>query len=53
MTFDVLIKHDTVIDGMRAPGIRADVGGTAGRLTAIASTVEGEATHEIAARGGG
>ncbi|MEE9148572.1 MAG: D-aminoacylase [Candidatus Tectomicrobia bacterium] len=51
MTFDLLIKHGTVIDGRGTPGVSADVGVSGGRITAIAPTVEGTATREVDASG--
>lgn len=51
MTFDVLIKHGTVIDGTGSPGVAADVGVRQGHITAIAPNLEGDATRHIDARG--
>jgi N-acyl-D-amino-acid deacylase len=51
MTFDLLIKHGTVIDGTGAPGMTADVGITGGRITALAPSLEGSATRHIDAGG--
>ena len=51
MTYDLLIKHGTVIDGTGVPGVVADVGVSAGRITAMAPHLEGSAEHEIDASG--
>src|SRR4029453_12151132 len=51
MTYDLLIKHGTVIDGTGAPGVAADVGGRGGRITPVAPTLQGEAVRAIDARG--
>ncbi len=51
MTFDLLIRHGTVIDGTGAPGVNADVGVSGGRTTALGPALEGEAAREIDARG--
>ena len=51
MTFDLLIKHGTVIDGTGAAGSVADVGVSRGRITALAPALEGNAVREIDASG--
>jgi N-acyl-D-amino-acid deacylase len=51
MTFDLLIKHGTVIDGTGTPGVAADVGVSGRRITAVAPTLEGSARREIDAGG--
>src|SRR5262252_2317743 len=51
MTYDLLIKHGTVIDGTGAPGVMADVGISGGRITAMAPHLEGRAGHAIDASG--
>ncbi|MBM3223792.1 MAG: amidohydrolase family protein, partial [Candidatus Tectomicrobia bacterium] len=51
MTYDLLIKHGTVIDGTGAPGIAADVGVSGGHITALAPHLEGHAAREIDATG--
>ena len=52
MTYDLLIKYGTVIDGTGAPGVVADVGVSGGRITAIEPRLEGSAAREIDAVGG-
>lgn len=51
MTFDLLIKHGTVIDGTGRPGVVADVGISGGRVTAVAPVLEGEAACNLDASG--
>lgn len=51
MTFDLLIKHGTVVDGTGTPGIQADVGIRQGQIVAMGLGLEGEATQEIDAQG--
>src|SRR2546428_12770333 len=51
MTYDLLIKHGTVIDGTGAPGVMADVGVSGGRIAAIAPHLEGSAERAIDAGG--
>jgi N-acyl-D-aspartate/D-glutamate deacylase len=51
MTFDLLIRHGTVIDGTGAPGMTADIGVSNGRITAIAQALGGNAAREIDASG--
>ena len=51
MTYDLLIKHGTVIDGTGAPGVMADVGVSGGRITAMAPHLEGRAGRAIDASG--
>src|SRR5581483_9692619 len=41
MSYDVLIKNGTVVDGTGAPRYRADVAVTAGRVAAIGKITEG------------
>jgi N-acyl-D-amino-acid deacylase len=51
MTFDLLVKHGTVVDGTGAARMAADVGVSGGRITAIAPGLAGEARQEIDATG--
>src|SRR3989475_9655993 len=51
MTYDLLIKHGTVIDGTGAPGVVADVRGSDGRLAALEPRLEGSADRAIDAGG--
>ena len=51
MTFDLLIRHGTVIDGTGRPGVAADVGVSGGRVTAVAPALEGDAARDIDASG--
>ena len=49
--FDLLIRNGTVIDGTRAPRIRADVGINGDRISAIGDLQAGTARREIDAAG--
>src|SRR5262249_18634370 len=51
MTYDLLIKHGTIIDGTGAPGVVADIGVSSGRITALAPQLEGSAARQIDASG--
>jgi N-acyl-D-amino-acid deacylase len=51
MTFDLLIRHGTVVDGTGRPGVAADVGIRGGRITAVAPALEGDAARDIDAGG--
>src|SRR5919201_2062572 len=51
MTYDLLIRHGTVIDGTGASGVAADVGVSGGRITTIAPSLEGSAARQIDASG--
>lgn len=50
MTFDLLIKHGTVVDGTGAPKMVADVGISDGQITAVGPSLDGDAAREIDAR---
>jgi N-acyl-D-amino-acid deacylase len=50
MSFDLVIRNATVIDGTRAPRFQADIGLKDGRIARI-GTVEGAAAHSIDASG--
>ena len=51
MTFDLLIRHGTVVDGTGRPGVPADVGVRGGRIAAMAPFLEGDAGRDIDASG--
>jgi N-acyl-D-aspartate/D-glutamate deacylase len=51
MTFDLLIKHGSVVDGTGAARVAADVGVSGGRITALALELAGAAQQEIDATG--
>jgi N-acyl-D-aspartate/D-glutamate deacylase len=51
MTYDLLIKHGTVIDGTGAPGVVTDIGISGGRITAMAPMLAGSASREVDATG--
>src|SRR5512134_2530151 len=48
--FDLVIRNATVIDGTRAPRFRADIGVSAGKISAIGK-IQGKAKSEIDAAG--
>ena len=51
MAFDILIRGGTVVDGTGAVGVRAEVGVSGGRVTAVAVLEGAEAESEIDAAG--
>ena len=51
MTFDLLVKHGTVVDGTGTARMAADVGIRHGRISAMAPGLAGEARQEIDATG--
>lgn len=51
MTYDLVIRHGTVLDGTGAPGVVADVGVSGGRITALGPHLQGEAARHIDASG--
>jgi N-acyl-D-amino-acid deacylase len=51
MTFDVLIRNATVIDGTRAPRYAADIGVSEGRIVALGDLSKSKAKEEIDASG--
>ena len=52
MTFDLIVRNSTVIDGMgRTPGFRADVGICRDRIEAIGDLSQAEADTDIDATG--
>ncbi|GIX49189.1 MAG: aminoacylase [Candidatus Tectimicrobiota bacterium] len=51
MTFDLLIRHGTIVDGTGAPGFRADLGVRGDRIAAIAPTLDAPARRTLDAGG--
>ena len=50
-TFDVLIQHGTIVDGLRTPRFGADLGIRDGRIAALGSLAGASARRTIDARG--
>ena len=48
--YDLLIKNGTIVDGLRMPAFKGDIGVRSGRIVAIGN-VQGTATREIDATG--
>jgi N-acyl-D-amino-acid deacylase len=51
MTWDILIRHGTVIDGSGSPGIIGDIAIAGGRIAALGPSLAGDATKVIDADG--
>src|SRR5262245_41913891 len=51
MTWSLLLKHGTVVDGSGAPGVAADVAVEGDRIAAVGPGLTGEAARTIDARG--
>ncbi len=51
MTYDILIRGGTVIDGSGAPGVAADVAIENGRIAAVGAAITGDAASTIDATG--
>jgi N-acyl-D-aspartate/D-glutamate deacylase len=50
MTWDILIRHGTLIDGSGCPGTNSDIALLAGRIAAIGPSLVGDANKVIELR---
>ena len=51
MTWDILIRHGTLIDGSASPGTIGDIALLAGRIAALGPSLAGDANRVIDAEG--
>ncbi len=49
--YDLIVRHGTIVDGTGAPPFVGDIAVQGGRIVAVGSHVEGDASETIDARG--